>query len=239
MIVAAGATDREPEENRADRRRDLGQLILALDLRDHVAPHHLARAAAAEARGDKRVVIAGLQVVAGQLEHEEPIVREIGVQRADDPVAIAPGVGPFGVELESIGVGVMSQVEPVLPPAHAVLRTGKQAVDQTLVGVRTLVGQERSDLFGRRRPAGQVESDAADQRDTACRRRMAQTQLFELAEDEPIDRVLHPARFLHRLGFHSLDRLVSPVLALLGAESLGRGEAIGGRRRVARDQRAW
>ena len=167
--------------------------ILPLDLRNHVAPHHFARTAAAEARGDQGVMIAGLEVVAGHLEHEEAIVGKIGVQRAHDPVAIAPGVRPFGVELESIGVGVVSQVEPVLPPAHAVLRTGEQAIDQTLVGVRALVGQKRRDLIGRWRPSGQVERDASYQCDTACRRRMPQAQLFELGQDESIDRVRAPS----------------------------------------------
>ena len=171
---------------------DLGKLGLPLFLRDDVAAHHLARPAAAEPGGDQRLMIAGLHVVAGQLEREEPIVGEIGVQRADNPIAIAPGIGPLGVELEAVRVGVMRQVEPVLPPAHAVFRAREQAIDQTFISIRPRITEERRDLVGRWRPPGQVERDPANQRDPARRRRVAEAQLFELAKDEPIDRVTNP-----------------------------------------------
>ena len=93
VIVAPGASDRQSQEHRADRAGDLGELRLPLDLGDDVAADDLARTAPAESRGDQGVAIAGLDVVPGELEHEEAIVGEIGVQRLDDPVAIAPGVG--------------------------------------------------------------------------------------------------------------------------------------------------
>ena len=51
----------------------------------------------------------------------------------------------------------MGQVEPVLPPALAVMRAVEQAIDQPLVGVGPVIPEERVDLRGRRRQAGQVD----------------------------------------------------------------------------------
>ena len=82
---------------------------------------------------------------------------------ADDVVAVAPGVGPDLVELVAVGVGVAGEVEPVPAPALAVVRRREQPVDHLLVGVGRLVVEERVDLLRRRRQAGQVEGDAADE----------------------------------------------------------------------------
>ena len=92
------------------------------------------------------------------------VVGLVAVEGADDVVAIAPGVGAVRVVLEAVGVGVADDVEPVAAPALAVVRRGEQAVDEFLVGVGRLVGEEGVDLFGRRRQAGQIERDAADER---------------------------------------------------------------------------
>ena len=216
MIVAAGAADRQAQENRADRAGDLGQLGLPLDLGDDVSADHLARTASAEAGGDQGVAIAGREVVAGELEHQEAIVGQIGVQGVDDPVAIAPGVGAFGVELEAVGVGVVSQVEPVLAPALAVMRARQQAIDQPFVGVRPVVGEEGGDLVGRRGQAGQVERDAADQGRRDRPRVRATTSSFSSS-----------ARMNRSIGFRTqpdsltaggstrLHGLIGPVTALV------------------------
>ena len=80
VVVAAGAADRQAEEDRADRAGDLGQLGLPLDLGDDVAAHHLAGPATAEAGGDQGLAIAGPDLVAGDLERQESIVGQVGVQ---------------------------------------------------------------------------------------------------------------------------------------------------------------
>src|SRR5262245_16678189 len=83
---------RKTEEDPADRAGDLAQLRLPLDRGDDVAAHDLAGPAPAETGGDQRSAIARLELVPGELKHEEAIVRQIGVQGTDDPVPIAPGV---------------------------------------------------------------------------------------------------------------------------------------------------
>ena len=66
--------------------------------------------------------IAGERLVAGELLEDEAVERLVGVEGADDVVAIAPGVGPRFVELVAVGVGVAGEVEPVPAPALAVVR---------------------------------------------------------------------------------------------------------------------
>ena len=92
----------------------------------------------------QRVGVAGDQLVAGELLHDEAVVGLVRVEAADDVVAVPPGVGPGLVELVAVGVGVAGQVEPVPAPALAVTRDGEQPVDDLLPRLR---GRRR----GRRR----------------------------------------------------------------------------------------
>ena len=65
----------------------------------------------------RRVLVVG-QFVAGELFEQEAVVRLVGVERADDVVAVAPGVRPRQVLLAlAFGVGVAGQVEPVAGPS--------------------------------------------------------------------------------------------------------------------------
>ena len=142
VIVAAGAADRQAEEDQARRLGDVVQGVLPPQTLvvqvDHI------RIAAIEAGRDEGVGIVGRDLVAGQLEPDELIVRQVTVQGAHDPVAVSPGVRPRLVELEAIGVGITRQVEPVLRPALAVLRAGQQAVDDLLISIRRAIVLEAS-----------------------------------------------------------------------------------------------
>ena len=60
--------------------------------------------------------------VAGDVLGEEPVVGQVGVEGADDVVAVAPGVGDLVVELVAVRLGVADQIEPVPAPALAVVR---------------------------------------------------------------------------------------------------------------------
>ena len=69
------------------------------------------------------------------------------------------------VELVAAGLGVADQVEPVPAPALAEVRARRAAGRRPSRRRRgAVVGEERVDLVGRRRQAGQVERDPADQR---------------------------------------------------------------------------
>ena len=126
VVVAAGAGDRQPEER--ERRP-------CRSCRSSVFCRRCAWSAESVMSGPSRlnpvatraVGVAGERLVAGELLDDEAVVRLVGVERADDVVAVPPGVGPGLVELVAVGVGVAGQVEPVPAPALAVVRARRAA----------------------------------------------------------------------------------------------------------------
>ena len=80
------------------------------------------------------------QHVPGDLLDREMIVGHIGVQRGDDPVAIAKRERPRTIFLIAVAIGIASQVEPMSAPALTKMRRSKQAVDHSLNGIGSLVG---------------------------------------------------------------------------------------------------
>ncbi|MEY4819827.1 MAG: hypothetical protein RL200_539, partial [Actinomycetota bacterium] len=72
---------------------------------------------------------------------ESPGVGLVLVERADEPVA--PGVHvAVGVDVIAVGIGVAGEVEPMHGLLFAVVRVGEEAVDDLLIGLRRLVGEE-------------------------------------------------------------------------------------------------
>ena len=106
----------------------------------------------------------GGQQIAGDLFADELVVRLVAVEGVDDIVAIAPGVRIGQVARRAGRFAVAGHVEPVPAPAFAEARRGQQPIDDLLEGVGGVVLEERVDLLGRRRQAGQIEGHAADQR---------------------------------------------------------------------------
>ncbi len=80
VVVAAGAADRQAEEDQARRLGDVVQGVLPPQTLvvqvDHV------RVAAIEAGGDEGIGIVGGDLVAGELEPDELVVRQVAVQGA-------------------------------------------------------------------------------------------------------------------------------------------------------------
>ena len=77
VIVAAGAADRQPQHRRADRGRHVVQLVVALffdlvgrDLRGM-------RAGSQKAGGHQGQVVVRLELVAGDLQPHESVVRHV------------------------------------------------------------------------------------------------------------------------------------------------------------------
>ena len=154
----------------------------SVDLRAACQPRQ--KPVAISARG-----FVGLELVAGELPADEPVVGHVVVERLDHEVAIAPGVRAVVVVLEAVGLGVADQVEPVPRPALAVVRAGEQPVDQPLVGV----GAGRR----RRRPRPPRASAAGRSGRRSARRISvrrsaggvgAEALLLQLRQDEAIDR---------------------------------------------------
>ncbi len=123
MIVTAGAAERQAEKDLGRGGDDIVELIVAIlgGVGGLVVPG----TETMEARGDDRVGAGLGQLVAGDLLDKEAVVGFIVVERADDPVAIAPGVGLGRVALESVGLGEPYDVEPVPRPSLAMCGAGE------------------------------------------------------------------------------------------------------------------
>ena len=83
-------------------------------------------------------------------------------------------------------------------PALAEARRGQQPIDHGGEGVGRRVGDERRDLLGRRRQAGQVERGAAEQREAVGVGDGLEPLRFEAGEDEAVDVAPRPGGVLHR-----------------------------------------
>ena len=119
-------------------------------------------------------------------------------------------------------------------PSQARTSLCEKAVNEVPVGVGMRVVDEGVDLGGRRRQAGQVEADAADQRGAIGLGRRADVLLLQPGEDEAIDGIAHPLLVLDDGQDRTLDRLEGPVVggclcflleSLGGVEDEGDGRA--------------
>jgi hypothetical protein len=125
-------------------------------------------AAAVEAGSDQQVGPAGAGLtlgkeIAGKLLGDEGVEGFVVVEGPNDPVAVTPGVGAGGVEFVAVGLGPANNVKPVLSPAFAGMRRRQEALDDTLVGVGSLVAQKGGDLFKSRGQTGKRERDATEE----------------------------------------------------------------------------
>ena len=227
MVVATGAADGLGEERPAD---DVHLLVDDVDdhLVDVLLGQHLRAEGQEPGRGETRepLVVAGRrQQVAGNLLLHEPVVGLVGVERVDDPVAVAERVRVRDVLVEPVRVGVTGDVEPVPSPALAVAGRRQQPLDHPLVGVGPLVGQEGVDLGRGRRQAGQVERDPPQQLPLAGGGDRVQPLGLEPRQDEPVDRAARPGRVADGGRLGTGHRPVRPVLAA-GTEVVG-GAAVG------------
>src|SRR5205823_5855784 len=160
------------------------------------------------------------------------------VERLDDVVAVAPGIRPEFVGLESFALGVAGKVEPVPRPAFAVTRGGEQAVHDFVERFGGVVGEESVHGFSRRWQANQIEGRAADQSDLVRGRCGPQSLRFQFGEDKSIDRVSHPVGLLNFGWFGMRDLLKRPVSAFFRSKGLFTVVAWSGHsRRGSADQR--
>ena len=134
------------------------------------------------------------QQVAGDLLDGEPVVGQVAVEGVDDPVAIAPDVGPEGVGAESGRVGVAGQVEPDPRPPLAVAGVGEEPIDGLLVSVRGGIVGEGLDLARRGGEPAQVEADAPQEREAVGLGRRREPFPLQAVENPGVDPVPRPAR---------------------------------------------
>ena len=86
-------------------------------------------------------------LVASYLFVYEAIERLVLVEGPDDVVAIAKGVAERDVLVQTVGVCVASDIEPMPAPTFAIVRGLEQPLDDSLVGVWSRIRKERLDLI--------------------------------------------------------------------------------------------
>ena len=226
MVVATGAGDGQAQEHRRGRVGDVVQNLLAA--LHQVAGVALVRIMPVERSGHARVRVVRPEFIARNLLLNETVVRLVGVERLNDIIAIAPGIGSDFVGFEPFTLGVARQVEPMSGPAFAVTRGSQQAVHDFVEGLRRVVLPERIDFLGCRRQANQVKGRAAYQSDFVRARREFESLRLQFGEHERVNWIPCPVRLfdLRRPGLS--DFLKCPVTPFLGGKAFQR---FAGRRR--------
>ena len=161
VVVAASAAQRDSQKRRRGRAENVVELVVTVDLRlgRLVVPGPQSQ----KRGGDLGSRIRPVNFIAGQLLGQESAVRFIAIEGIDDVVAIPPGVRLVAVALIAVGLGESDDVEPMPPPALAVMRAGQKPIDHPGNGIRRRVIQEVTDLERFRRQTDQVEIKPADQ----------------------------------------------------------------------------
>ena len=211
VIVALRTTNRDAEQGAAD---GAGHFI-----KDHVASlgeqidvrHVLPRKQKPSGDGGLRIV--WVQQVTGDLLLDELVVREVGIEGVDDPVAITPSVGPDLVMLKAVRLRETREVEPVLRPMLAVSGKGQQAINEFFVSIRIGVLEKRLHFRRRRRQAGEIEREPADQGAPISFRGEGEFVRPKFCGDEGIDGI-RVARII-RHG-RALERLPRPMIVRSG-----------------------
>ena len=141
------------------------------------------------------------------------------VERPDDVIAIRPGIRSFRVHLESVGVRVADDIEPMLAPAFAVMRGGEKPIDGG--GVVGLMNKS-SDILRSGREAREVEGGTTQPRGGVGRRRPVEVSFGKLGLDESVE---GGREGLPGSMSRYLERLETPVVFLV--LQLDRIDAIG------------
>ena len=224
MIMALSAADGETVERGAHHLDRIGDVRV---LRGRVI--HLASAVgghAEETGGGKLLDGIGGEVFIGLRNHF--IAREllpyelvegfILVQRLDDIVTILPG--PFTLEVlfaKALAVRITGRIQPVAPPAFAIVRRGEEAVDESEYGgfgITNRIGHKGLHLLRRGRQAQKIKTRAADEGDWIGLAREGEAFFGQFGLDEAVEALFGLRR----------NRLEGPPRPLLIGEGMFRPE---------------
>ncbi len=220
VVVAARAPDGEAQERRGG---GVHQIVDPLVLVFHrIVGLVVPSAESQEPGGDQGTLGAVREFVAGQLLQHEPIVGNIAVDAAHDPVAVLPGERLGGVALVAVGVGVSDQIEPMARLALGVGGARKQAIHHAFVGSGASVGQESREIFGGRREPREVVMDPSEHRASVGRRCFGQPRRAAARSQERV----HGRKTRELRNGRIPERLVRPDL---GGDGIGSGAGPGPR----------
>ena len=123
VVVALGATNSESEEHFAGDVGHLGHDEIPLHAGVALVPFVNAEPKESGANQSFRIVRG--EFIGCQLFPDELVVGLVFVERTDDIVPVAPGVGTVAVGTIAITFSIAYHIEPVLSPALAIARTGE------------------------------------------------------------------------------------------------------------------
>ena len=162
VMMTTGAADGEPEHGCAD---------VLDDLIERIESRHFDRGCLLpdlrwrwQRRGDEEAG-GGIHAhrISCDLLKEELIVRQVAVQRLDDPITVGPRVFAQRIVFVAPRVGVTDDIEPMLRPTLAIVLRCQQPFDDLFISTRIVVLHKRIYFLRRRRQAREVERDATDE----------------------------------------------------------------------------
>ncbi len=115
------------------------------------------------------------------------IIRKIAIEGFDEPLTVAPGVGPDEIFLVTIAIGIVCEIEPVTGPFFTVMWTQKQAIDGAFVGTGLGIRQIRFGFLRRGGKAGEIQREAAEERAGRGFRGRGNVFRVQAREEEAID----------------------------------------------------
>ncbi len=198
VVMALRAVGGQAQVDPADRLHAVGGIVGEVLLDDGAA--FIGRGVAPLQTGGDQLRLRRIgQEVAGQLLDRERVERLVRVEGFDDPIAVGPHLAGV-VEVQAVGVGVAGRVEPIAGAVLAVSGRRHQFVHQgadlRILQVGGVLGQVLGEEFRRRRQAGDIEGEAADERAGVGLGGGGEPGGLELGEDEGVDGVLGPARLV-------------------------------------------
>ena len=139
-------------------------------------------------------------LIAGQLLENKLRIGQVIVERANDPIAIGPGIGPRGVGFVAVALAKANHVEPMPGPTLAIARRGQQTIDQPLVGVAGTYRSRRLRSPAAKAASRASQSRAANERGAIGFSGWLQALLFEPGQHERIDGRAHTIGVATRSG---------------------------------------
>ena len=195
-----------------------------------------------KSRGAQHFGIVGGEFVSRQHLDDHFVVRFIGVERVDDPLAPAPNMRLAFADFGAIAVpiAIAPHVHPMPSPTFGVLRRSKQLIDHGQIGLlalrrvrRAVCLYERFHICGRRRQADEVEIEPTNERPRVGFRQRRHAPFLLFNGQQRIDRMqgrrgILGGRVLRRRHLRPHERLERPVFARIGGQRLvGAGSAGG------------
>ncbi len=214
VIVADRASHREPQPNlsgRFDSVPGVENTVLLIDNASLVGRD----VTAVETRRDSLVQIGVWEQVPRELFNSELVKWEIPVEGVDDPFTIRPHFSKV-IEMDPVGIGVASVIEPITSAMLPPLRSLEQLVDIVLVTVGARILQHRLDFLGRWGKPGQVKANPPNEGPNIRFRRGLHSASFQLGQHESIDWIANPPAVSHVRELRLLWGQKGPMPLILG-----------------------